>query len=227
LRTNQDYAVKVSQDSSWVPKGREQDFHLQAFSGSQTDHESHKGHVQLNDIKDNTDMILLQAGGDNASFAAVAYACIFAPEGQEWGPAYPDPKGRCYREIEKSQQYIFGKGENQLFQDTRALINTIFGHEKVQSNPDFRLSSLATLSSSTPRKMRSVTGATVLALHFARMMVQSSVSPFVRRSTNWYEASMMLSKRQLLVVFIQIARSSSTSTRRSKAIAFANQVTQS
>jgi hypothetical protein len=139
LRTNQGYAVKVSQDSSWVPQGREQDFHLQAFSGSQTDRKSHKDHVQLDDIKDNTDMILLQAGGDDASFAAVAYACIFVPEGQEWGPAYPDPKGRCYREIEKSQQYIFGKDENQLFEDTRALINTIFGHENFQSNPDFRL----------------------------------------------------------------------------------------
>jgi hypothetical protein len=130
FRNDQGYAVKISEDGSWVPEGREQEFHFQACSGTG---------AQLDDIKDKTDLILLQSGATNANLAAVAYACIFAPEGQDWGLAYPNPKGRCYQELENSHHYIFGIGENQLFQDARALINAIFDHDKVKDNPDFRL----------------------------------------------------------------------------------------
>tara|TARA_R110002003_G_scaffold244_20_gene17586 strand:- start:4276 stop:5748 length:1473 start_codon:yes stop_codon:yes gene_type:complete len=133
----------MSRDNWWVPGGLSQNLQFQACSGTrwrQIDSDIHQGHVQLNDIPDNTDMILLQAGGNNANFASVAYACIFTPQG--WpniGPEYPDPTGACYKEIEQAAKYIFGKNKDQLFQDARWIVNTVFAHPKVKNNPKFRL----------------------------------------------------------------------------------------
>jgi hypothetical protein len=64
----------MAKDNYWAPDGRLQDFHFEACSGTrwrQIDDESHNGHVQLKDIPDNSDMVLLQAGGNNAGFADV------------------------------------------------------------------------------------------------------------------------------------------------------------
>jgi hypothetical protein len=142
MRTSQAYSVKVSGDNSWVPDGRDQDFHFQACTGTrwaQIVDEPHQGYVQLDNIAINTDMILLEAGGDNANLTAIAYACIFAPEGQEWGPAYPDPSGKRFQEIEQAMHYIQGRNEHELFQDTRRAVDAIFQHDKTKDNPDFRL----------------------------------------------------------------------------------------
>jgi hypothetical protein len=142
MRTSQAYSVRVSRDNSWVPDGRDQDFHFQACSGTRWEQiidEPHQGYIQLDNIAMNTDMVLLQAGGDNANLTAVAYACIFAPEGQEWGPAYPDPSGKCYQDIERVFQYIHGRSEHELFEDTRRVVDAIFQHNKTKDNSDFRL----------------------------------------------------------------------------------------
>jgi hypothetical protein len=88
----------MSQDDCWVPEGRSQEFHFQACSGTrwrQIDTEPWQGHVQLDEILSNINMMVLQAGGNNAGFADVAYACIFAPVDADWGPEYPDPSGKC------------------------------------------------------------------------------------------------------------------------------------
>jgi hypothetical protein len=142
MRTSEAYSVKVSRDNSWVSGGRDQAFDFQACVDTRWDQlidEAHQGYVQLDDIALNTDMILLQAGGDNANFTAITYACIFTPEDQEWGPTYPDSKGEYYQEIEKASQYIHGKNEHELLQDTRWVVDTIFQHDKIKNNPDFRL----------------------------------------------------------------------------------------
>jgi len=84
-------------------------------------------------------MILLQAGGNNAGFAAVAYACIFTPVGTDWGAPYPDPKGPCYLALEAAEKYIFSQEWNGLWFDARWIINQIFDDPKVKNNPNFRL----------------------------------------------------------------------------------------
>ncbi|KAI4651191.1 uncharacterized protein J4E79_009390 [Alternaria viburni] len=142
LRINHAYAPQMSRDNSWIPEGREQEFHFQSCSGTrwrQIDAEPHLGHIQLNDVPDNVDMIVLQAGGNNANFARVAYACIFAPQGTDYGPEYPDPNGQCFKELEATKQYILGTGRDQLFQDARWIVNQVFDHPKVKKNPKFRL----------------------------------------------------------------------------------------
>jgi hypothetical protein len=142
MRTSQAYSVRVSRDNSWVPDGRDQDFYFQACSGTRWEQiidEPHQGYIQLDNIALNTDMILLQAGGDSANLTAVTYACIFAPEGQEWGPAYPDSSGKCHQEIERAFQYIHGRSDHELFEDTRRVVDAIFQHNKTKDNPDFRL----------------------------------------------------------------------------------------
>ncbi|EFQ94835.1 hypothetical protein CFE70_007454 [Pyrenophora teres f. teres 0-1] len=142
MRIKTAYSAQMSNDDSWIPQGRTQEFHFQACSGTrwrQIDAEPHLGHIQLNDVPDNVDMILLQVGGNNANFANIAYSCIFAPEGADWGPEYPDPAGRCAKEIENTATYIHGKWRNQLFQDARWIVNTIFDHPHVKKNPNFRL----------------------------------------------------------------------------------------
>ena len=60
-------------------------------------------------------MMVLQAGGNNDGFAAIAYACIFAPPGEDWGPEYPDPNGKCAQSLNRAAEYIYGKGVDQLF----------------------------------------------------------------------------------------------------------------
>jgi hypothetical protein len=83
LCINESYSVQMSQDNYWLPSGRSQEFHFQACSGTrwhQIDTELWQGHVQLNEIPSNIDMMVLQAGGNNAGFADVAYACISQPE---------------------------------------------------------------------------------------------------------------------------------------------------
>ncbi|KAI4908648.1 hypothetical protein J4E90_008380 [Alternaria incomplexa] len=74
-----------------------------------------------------------------ANFARVAYACIFAPQGADYGPEYPDPNGQCAKELEATKQYILGTGRDQLFQDARWIVNQVFDHPKVKKNPKFRL----------------------------------------------------------------------------------------
>ncbi|KAH7066738.1 SGNH hydrolase-type esterase domain-containing protein [Paraphoma chrysanthemicola] len=146
LRITQAYAPQMSRDSRWIPEGRAQTCQVQACSSTrwrQIDEETHLGHIQLDDVPENTDMIVFQAGGNNANFANIAYACIFAPQGYpNLGPEYPDPTGLCYKEIELADRYIYGWGRDQLFQDARWIVNTIFAHPKVKNNPKFRLSIL-------------------------------------------------------------------------------------
>ncbi|KAI4941718.1 hypothetical protein J4E91_010592 [Alternaria rosae] len=130
LRINHTYAPQMSHDNSWIPEGREQELHFQSCSGTrwrQIDAEPHLGHIQLNDVPDNVDMILLQAGDNNANFTRTTVLSI------------PDPEGQCLKELEATKQYILGKGRDQLFQDARWIVNQVFDHPKVKKNPKFRL----------------------------------------------------------------------------------------
>jgi hypothetical protein len=132
----------MSEDNSWVPDSRSQEFHFQACSGTrwrQIDSEPWQGHVQLDEIPSNINMMVLQAGGNNAGFAAVAYACIFAPPGEDWGPEYPDPSGKCAQSLDRAAEYIYGEGVDQLFQDTRWIVNAVFDHKHIKGDPNFRL----------------------------------------------------------------------------------------
>jgi hypothetical protein len=133
----------MSRDNWWVPSGIPQNLQFQACSGTrwrQIDSDIHQGHVQLNDIPDNTDVILLQAGGNNANFANIAYAYIFTPQGwPDLGTDYPDSTGACYKEIEQAAKYIFDMNKDQLFQDARWIVNTVFAHPKLKNNPKSRL----------------------------------------------------------------------------------------
>lgn len=147
LRINHTYAPQMSHDNSWIPGGREQEFHFQSCSGTrwrQIDAEPHLGHIQLNDVPDNVDMILLQAGGNNANFARVAYACTSAPQGADYGLEYPDPEGQCPKELEATKQYILGKGGDQLLQDARWIVNQVFDHSRLTRIPSSDSSYLAT-----------------------------------------------------------------------------------
>jgi hypothetical protein len=142
MRVRHAYSAQMYTDPDWVPDGRTQAFYFQACSGTHWQHidrEYWQDHIQLNDVQPNTDMILLQAGGNNAGFAAVAYACIFAPYGQDYGGHYPDPSGECYKAIERSSAYIHSREEYGLFQDARDIVNKAFQHPHTRSNPDFRL----------------------------------------------------------------------------------------
>jgi hypothetical protein len=40
--------------------------------------------------------------------------------------------------LERAAQYIYGKGKNQLFQDTRWTVNTVFAHEHIKGDLKFR-----------------------------------------------------------------------------------------
>lgn len=142
LRSTQAYAVRLSEDDSWVPNGQSQDFNFQACARTQISQvydTSSQGHSQLGDIQANVDMILLQVGGGDANLAAIVYACIIAPEGNDWGPDYPDPRGKCYQEIGKADSYLSGGSTAKLVRDVRATVNAIFHHDKVKNNAKFRL----------------------------------------------------------------------------------------
>jgi hypothetical protein len=55
-------------------------------------------------------MILLQAGGNDAGVARVAYACVFAPTSAEYGFEYPNPDDQCAKEPLATAEYVFDKG---------------------------------------------------------------------------------------------------------------------
>lgn len=142
LRVKHAYAPVMYNYNWWVPDNRPQRFWFQSCSGTrwrQIDHDNYMGHVQLDDIQQDTDMILLQAGGNNAGFADVAYNCIFTPQGQDYGPAYPDPRGGCYQALERASNYIESEEQDGLFQDARWIVNKVFEHPKTRANPQFRL----------------------------------------------------------------------------------------
>lgn len=135
LRSAQAYSVKLSESKSWVPDGRAQNFHFEACAGQTQD----QGHVNLDSIPSNSDMLLLEASVLDASFAAIAYACIFVPDGEEWGPSYPNSSGRCRLELDKARAYIGDFNSSKLLQDVRTTINIVFDIDKVKTNPDFRV----------------------------------------------------------------------------------------
>jgi hypothetical protein len=141
-RNKHAYSVQISRDNSWVPDGRPQGFHFQSCIGThftQIDRVAHLGHIQLNDIPSGIDMIMLQAGHDNADLASVAAACVYVPGGTDFGPAYPDPMGKCAQEIVRASSYINGMNKDQLFQDVRWIVNSVFNNDKVKNNPNFQL----------------------------------------------------------------------------------------
>jgi hypothetical protein len=142
MRSNQAYSVKVSKDNTWVPNGRPQDFHFQACADTHVD-QSNKGmthsDIRLSEIPENTDMLLLQTGFDNANLAAILFACIYVPDGKEWGPEYPDSNGRCFQEIEQASYSTYGTNASELAQYIQSTINAVFEHDKVKNNPDFQL----------------------------------------------------------------------------------------
>ncbi|KAI0569637.1 hypothetical protein TUN199_11312 [Pyrenophora tritici-repentis] len=119
----------MSNDDSWVSQGRTQEFHFQACTGTrwrQIDAEPNLGHIQLNDIPEDIDMILLQVGANNVNFANLAAACIFAPEGADWGPEYPDQAGKCAKEIENTATYIHGGWKDQKNPNFRLFFSGYF-----------------------------------------------------------------------------------------------------
>jgi hypothetical protein len=134
LRDTQAYSVQMSQDNSWVPNGRPQEFHF-AVSSPDANLEAE----QLNTIPSDIDMILLQTGSDKASLAEVYNSCVYAHIDIDVGPAYPDPSGMCYQAIKNATKYIEGPNRNQLFQDVQALVQATFQDEHVKNNSVFQL----------------------------------------------------------------------------------------
>lgn len=129
MRSNHAYSVQLSGDSTWVPDGRTQVFAFQSCVGTPftgIDRIPHKGHIQMNDIPLDIDMIMFQAGHDNANLAAVAAACVYT-------------QGNCSQELARASSYINGKDKDQLFQDVRWTVNSIFENDKVKNNNRFQL----------------------------------------------------------------------------------------
>lgn len=129
MRNKHAYSVQLSGESTWTPDHRPQVFAFQSCMGtpfSGIDRAPHKGHIQLNDIPADIDMIMLQAGYDNANLAAVAAACVYT-------------NGNCSQEIARASSYINGKDKDQLFQDVRWTVDSIFENEKIKANSQFQL----------------------------------------------------------------------------------------
>ncbi|KAH7392294.1 SGNH hydrolase-type esterase domain-containing protein [Phaeosphaeria sp. MPI-PUGE-AT-0046c] len=135
LRSSQAYSVKLSDSKTWIPNGRSQDFRFKACA----DNIQKQGQIDLNDLPSNLDMLLLATSALDANFAAIAHACIFNPDGEDWGPTYPDSRGKCRLELDKARAYIGDSNSSKLLDNVRAIINSVFDHDKVSINPDFRL----------------------------------------------------------------------------------------
>jgi hypothetical protein len=112
----------MSNNDSWIPHGRPQDFHSEAntlYANQQVG--------QLKGIPSDIDMIVLQTGGDSAGLASVVHACLYAPHGS------------CDQEIERAVAYINGPNKHQLFQDTQSIVTAVFDDGNVKKNPKFEL----------------------------------------------------------------------------------------
>lgn len=95
--------------------------------------------ANLDGITSSPDMLLLDPSALNTTFSTIADACIFAPEGKDWGAAYPDRSGQCYLELEKARAYVGTSNSSKLTEDVRTIINSVFESDKVTANSDFRL----------------------------------------------------------------------------------------
>lgn len=135
LRSWQAYSVSLSETGSWVPDGRPQTFDFEACAS----HTQIPGQANLDNITASHDMLLLEASILDTTFAAIAHACIFMPDGKDWGAAYPDSRGQCRLELDKARAYIGNNNSSKLVEDVRAKVNSIFESDKVKPKPDFQL----------------------------------------------------------------------------------------
>ncbi|KAF2110764.1 SGNH hydrolase-type esterase domain-containing protein [Lophiotrema nucula] len=144
LRINHAYSVKVSEDSSWVPDGKTQEFHFAACSGSRMGNmafQPWRGYVQM-DAVGRPGLITMQAGGNDVGFYNVATSCLFHVENVDYGPIYPDREGKCKKAIEGARDYVQKEGNpniRALGYDMWKTIDDVMTHESHSDDPEFRL----------------------------------------------------------------------------------------
>lgn len=123
-----------------------QDFHFAACSGARLDNmgnEPYRGYVQMQAVGVSPSFVTMQAGGNNAGFAAIADACMFRYEwGLDYGADYPGD-GECARRIQAAHDYIenpwwrspFG---GSLERDLQISLGQILGHPPVKPSNSFK-----------------------------------------------------------------------------------------
>lgn len=86
-------------------------------------------------------LVLMEAGGNNADFYNMADACMFQAEpGKDYGPRYEDdtdpnnPKGECRKEIALVRSRVQGDGFNGIVKLVQQTIHTWRGHKSVLGN---------------------------------------------------------------------------------------------
>ncbi|XDG03116.1 hypothetical protein ABKA04_002731 [Annulohypoxylon sp. FPYF3050] len=90
------------------------------------------------DLVGNPQMITYHAGGNNCGFGDVVFNCIYQPWGN-YGAEYPDPTGKCAKQLANSNDYINEGGEGGLYQDELNTVRDLLNHPSVKDNKDFRL----------------------------------------------------------------------------------------
>lgn len=128
--------------SDWSKGRGDQEFMFGACSG----HRLEMMWNELDHLPRRPELVIMEAGGNNAEFYPMADACIFnrefvnvpeswtdikIPERKDYGPEYPDPNGECAKGLKQVQDTI-GQDGSKIRDKVIETINMWRGHAKTQ-----------------------------------------------------------------------------------------------
>ncbi|ORY09828.1 SGNH hydrolase-type esterase domain-containing protein [Clohesyomyces aquaticus] len=129
--------------SDWSKGRGDQEFMFGACSG----HRLGMMWNELDHLPRRPELVIMEAGGNDAEFYPMADACLFnsewdnipenwndlkLPKPKDYGPEYPDPSGECQKGLKQVQDTI-GQGGSNIKAKVIDTINMWRGHSKTQN----------------------------------------------------------------------------------------------
>lgn len=137
MRLNHAYGVQMK--NSWPAGGKTPYFTFEACSGAHLE-DMARGTRQMDRLHEDTRLVTMQAGGNDAGFYALARDCIFHNEDKDYGPDYPDPAGACYKSIEWTRNFIrAGHTDVGIWRYMDDTIRDVLEHPRANDRNDFKL----------------------------------------------------------------------------------------
>jgi hypothetical protein len=141
LRITEAYGAQLTADQTWLEQGTTLSFSFPACSGSRLG-DIVGGRKQMSMLQDQTDVIVMTIGGNNAGFFDIASNCIYHQELEKDGFSYgnpyesdPDRSGLCANAIDVGRRFV----ANDFASVIKGVINATLQQDVVKANPDMKI----------------------------------------------------------------------------------------
>lgn len=139
LRWNEAYGAQLDHDKSWSKTG-DHVVQFVACSGSRLFDIVGSPNAQMKKLSEPKDAIIMTTGGNNVGFFNVANNCIFHwPPTEDYGPAFPDAKGKCAQAIEDASNYIDNERAGGFRDDLRKTYQDMLNNDMLAKNKNAKV----------------------------------------------------------------------------------------